>query len=151
MEYQIPMQNKKFVFRIILYLQQKIRHTMNIGDKLRAHRKEKDMKAQEIYDKLGISQSTYSKMENNKYKIDIKTLKEIATELGVDVVKLIGEDKISINHTNADNSSGGSGIVVTNTHSEELITSLKDQITLLKEQNLNLKEEIQSLKQNLKL
>jgi transcriptional regulator with XRE-family HTH domain len=123
---------------------------MNIGDKLRAHRKEKDIKAYEIYDKLGISQSTYSKMENNKYKIDINTLKEIATELGVDVVKLISEDKISINHTNTDSSSGGSGIVVTNTHSEELIISLKDQIALLKEQNINLKHEIQSLKQNLK-
>ena len=43
---------------------------MNIGENIRNHRKEKDIKAQTIYDKLGISQSTFSKMENDKYKID---------------------------------------------------------------------------------
>jgi transcriptional regulator with XRE-family HTH domain len=114
---------------------------MNIGENIRNHRKEKDIKAQTIYDKLGISQSTFSKMENDKYKIDIKTLKEIATELDVDISKLIGEDKISINHTNTDNGTGGSGIVVTNNHSEKLILVLENQIELLKDINIDLKKE----------
>lgn len=54
---------------------------MTIGETIRKYRKEKDLKAQVIYDKLGISQSTYSKIENNKYKMDINTLKDIATAL----------------------------------------------------------------------
>jgi transcriptional regulator with XRE-family HTH domain len=124
---------------------------MNIGEKIRNHRKEKDIKAQTIYDKLGISQSTFSKMENDKYKIDIKTLKDIATELDVDIIKLIGEDKISINHTNTDNGSGGSGIVVTNNHSEKLILVLENQIELLKELNMDLKKENLILKEEILL
>lgn len=116
---------------------------MNIGETIRKHRKEKDMKAEEIYHKIGISQSTYSKIENNKYKMDINTLKDIATVLEVDIAKLIGEDKISINHTNSDNASGGSGIIVTNNnHSEKLIDSLESQIELLKEQNELFRETI---------
>jgi transcriptional regulator with XRE-family HTH domain len=127
---------------------------MNIGETIRKHRKEKDVKAQVIYDKLGMSQSTYSKIENNKYKMDINTLKNIATTLEIDIVKLIGEDKIAINHTNSDNGSGGSGIIVTNSYSDKLIDSLENQIALLKEQNLFYKEEIQGKKltiENLKL
>ena len=119
---------------------------MNIGETIRKHRKEKDMKAEEIYHKVGISQSTYSKIENNKYKMDINTLKDIATVLEVDIAKLIGEDKISINHTNSDNASGGSGIVVTNNHSEKLIDSLESQIELLKEQNELFRETIKTQK-----
>ena len=48
---------------------------MNIGEKIREHRLKKGLKAYKVYDKLGVSQSTYSKMENNKYKMDINTLK----------------------------------------------------------------------------
>jgi transcriptional regulator with XRE-family HTH domain len=90
---------------------------MNIGDNIRKHRIEKDKKQQEIYEAIGVNQSTYSKIENNKYKMDIETLKNIANVLEVDVTKLIGEDKIEINHTNNDNSHGGSGIIVNNNHS----------------------------------
>ena len=117
---------------------------MNIGENIRKIRKEKDKKQQEIYDAIGVNQSTYSKIENNKYKMDIETLKNIASVLEVDISKLIGEDKIEINHTNNDNGTGGSGVVVTNSHSEKLIDSLENQIQLLKEQNTSLKEEIKN-------
>jgi transcriptional regulator with XRE-family HTH domain len=46
-------------------------------------------KQQEIYETIGINQSTYSKIENNKYKLDIETLKKIAGVLEVDLIKLI--------------------------------------------------------------
>jgi transcriptional regulator with XRE-family HTH domain len=122
---------------------------MNLGENIRKIRKEKDKKQQEIYDAIGVNQSTYSKIENNKYKMDIDTLKSIAKVLEVDITKLIGEDKIEINHTNNDNSSGGSGVIVTNALSEDLISSLKEQISLLKEVNSNLKLENKSLKEQL--
>ncbi|MCZ8330347.1 MAG: helix-turn-helix transcriptional regulator [Flavobacterium sp.] len=123
---------------------------MNIGDNIRKHRIEKDKKQQEIYEAIGVNQSTYSKIENNKYKMDIETLKNIANVLEVDVTKLIGEDKIEINHTNNDNSHGGSGIIVNNNHSEDLILSLKEQIILLTKINSNLEEENAALKEQLK-
>ena len=122
---------------------------MNLGDNIRKIRKEKDKKQQEIYDAIGVNQSTYSKIENNKYKMDIETLKNIANVLEVDISKLIGEDRIEINHTNNDGSIGGSGVIVTNTHSDDLITSLKEQIGLLKESNDKLKVENQILKKRL--
>lgn len=123
---------------------------MNIGDNIRKHRIEKDKKQQEIYEAIGVNQSTYSKIENNKYKMDIETLKNIANVLEVDLTKLIGEDKIEINHTNNDNSHGGSGIIVNNNHSEDLILSLKEQIILLTKINSNLEEENTTLKEQLK-
>ncbi len=123
---------------------------MNIGDNIRKHRIEKDKKQQEIYEAIGVNQSTYSKIENNKYKMDIETLKNIANVLEVDITKLIGEDKIEINHTNNDNSHGGSGIIVNNNHSEDLILSLKEQIILLTKINSNLEEENAALKEQLK-
>ncbi|MCZ8088992.1 helix-turn-helix transcriptional regulator [Flavobacterium sp.] len=123
---------------------------MNIGDNIRKHRIEKDKKQQEIYEAIGVNQSTYSKIENNKYKMDIETLKNIANVLEVDVTKLIGEDKIEINHTNNDNSHGGSGIIVNNNHSEDLILSLKEQIILLTKINSNLEQENTTLKDQLK-
>lgn len=130
---------------------------MNIGENIRKYRLEKDKKQQEIYEAIGVNQSSCSKIENNKHKMDVETLKKIANALQVDTAKLIGEDKIEINHTNNDNSQSGSGIAVNNNHSEELIVSLKEQIDLLKEHNQinkeiinNLKEEIISLKVQLK-
>jgi transcriptional regulator with XRE-family HTH domain len=49
----------------------------------------KDKKATKIYETIGINQSTYSKIEKNKYKLDIETLKKIAGVLEVDLIKLM--------------------------------------------------------------
>ncbi|HAH55494.1 MAG TPA: hypothetical protein DCM02_09530 [Flavobacterium sp.] len=121
---------------------------MNIGENIRKHRLEKDKKQQEIYEAIGVNQSTYAKIENNKYKMDIETLKNIANVLEVDITKLLGEDKIEINHTNNDQSQGGSGVIVTNAYSEKLISSLENQIELLKEQNQFYKETNTTLKED---
>ena len=43
---------------------------MNIGENIRKIRIEKDKKQQEIYDAIGVNQSTYSKIENNKCEIN---------------------------------------------------------------------------------
>ena len=123
---------------------------MNIGENIRRIRKEKDKKQQEIYDAIGVNQSTYSKIENNKYKMDVETLKNIATALEVDLNKLIGEEKIEINHTNNDGSVGGSGVIVTINHSEDLITTLKEQVVLLNKMINKLEEENAQLKEQLK-
>lgn len=79
------------------------------------------------------------------YKIDVETLKKIATVPEIDIAKLIGENKIAIN--NNDNAKIATSIVVNNNHSEELIVSLKEQIELLKELNQVNKEIINGLKE----
>ena len=124
---------------------------MNIGENIRKYRLQKDKKQLEIYEAIGINQPTYSKIENNKYKINIETLVDIATVLEVDITELMGLNKIEKNHIINSNCSSG------NNHSVDLIVSLKEQINLLKEQNQinkeiinNLKEEITSLKGQLK-
>ncbi|MBO9582932.1 MAG: helix-turn-helix transcriptional regulator [Flavobacterium sp.] len=103
---------------------------MNIGENIRKCRREKDIKAEEIFEKIGISQSTYSKIENNRCKIDIKTLNNIAKALGVDVIVLLGIERKDINYSNTDT----------------LIISLENKIELLKEQNSLLKKEIKLIK-----
>ncbi|MGZ9674887.1 helix-turn-helix domain-containing protein [Flavobacterium sp. GNP001] len=119
---------------------------MKIGENIRKYRLEKDKKQQEIYEAIGVSQSSYSKIENNKRKIDVATLKKIATVLEIDIAKLTGENKIAIN--NNDNSKIETNIAVHHNHSEELIESLREQIELLKELNQVKKEIINGLKEN---
>ena len=119
---------------------------MNLGENIRRIRKEKDKKQQEIYEAIGLNQSTYSKIENNKYKMDIETLKDIANALGVDVTKLLSDDKIEIKHSNNDNASGDSGFIVIKNLSEELIISLKEQINMQSKLIEKLEKENQELK-----
>lgn len=98
---------------------------MNIGENIRKCRREKDLKAEQVFERIGISQSTYSKIENNRCKIDINILKSIAVVLEVDVAILIESEKKLVNYK----------------ESKKLIKSLESQIELLKEQNSILKQE----------
>lgn len=109
---------------------------MNIGELIRKTRLTKDIKAIEIYEKLGISQSTYSKIENNKSKIDIKTLKAISSILSTDLTTLIGEDKVvKIDEVRKNEIEKDINVF-------KLIKSLETQSELLKEQNSFLKNEL---------
>ncbi|WP_426483266.1 helix-turn-helix domain-containing protein [Flavobacterium sp. 2] len=103
---------------------------MNIGENIRRFRREKDLKAEQVFEQIGVSQSTYSKIENNRCKIDIDILGKIALVLDVDVVQLLSFEKKKSQYSEFD----------------ALINTLEDKIALLKEQNLLLKEEIQILK-----
>ncbi|BFM43152.1 hypothetical protein CFS9_17930 [Flavobacterium sp. CFS9] len=98
---------------------------MGVGENIRKYRREKDLKAEEVSEKIGISQSTYSKIENNRCKIDVEILKNIAAVLEVDVTQLMGNE---VRNTKFEDS-------------DKLIKSLENQIELLKEQNHILKQE----------
>ncbi|MBL0735418.1 helix-turn-helix transcriptional regulator [Flavobacterium sp. GN10] len=103
---------------------------MNIGENIRKYRREKDLKAEQIFEEIGISQSTYSKIENNRCKVDIATLIKIASVLNIDVVELLSIPKKPAKYDELN----------------LLIKTLEDKIVLLKEQNFLLKEEIEILK-----
>ncbi|MEC4050174.1 helix-turn-helix transcriptional regulator [Flavobacterium sp. SUN046] len=107
---------------------------MNLGEKIRKYRRTKDIKAHTIYEKLGISQSTYSKIENNKCKIDLNILNSIAEILEIELIELIKEipEKKPIEKNKASIEKKG--------QQKELIISLTNQIEILKEQICFLKE-----------
>lgn len=102
---------------------------MSIGENIRKCRREKDIKAEEVFEKIGVSQSTYSKIENNRCKIDIEILVNIAAVLQVEVAVLLGAEK-KTNYVDQD----------------ALLKSLENKIELLKEQNALLKQEVFLLK-----
>lgn len=114
---------------------------MNIGDNIRKHRIGKEIKQIEMTERLGISQSTYSKIESNQCKIDINLLKMIAVILEVHISKLIDEASIS---DISSNDSLSEKLIV---NLEERIGDLKKQVKLQKVENKYLKLEINRLSQ----
>lgn len=64
---------------------------MTIGDKIRQLRNEKGLSTYDLSEKTEISQSTISKLENNKRKADFDIIKKIAEALQVPIGELIEE------------------------------------------------------------
>lgn len=104
---------------------------MNIGENIRRCRREKDLKAEQVFEQIGVSQSTYSKIENNRCKIDIEVLANIAAALQVDIAVLLGTEKKA-----------------KNTNQDVMLITLENKIELLKEQNILLKKEIKLMKRS---
>jgi transcriptional regulator with XRE-family HTH domain len=66
---------------------------MNIGDRIKQIRTQNGLSTYDISEKTGISQSTISKLENNKRKADYEILVIIAKALGVEVEDFLKEDQ----------------------------------------------------------
>jgi transcriptional regulator with XRE-family HTH domain len=59
---------------------------MKIGNKLRVFRTEKGYTQEKIADLLQISQASYSNLENNIGKVDLKTIQKISEIYEIDLV-----------------------------------------------------------------
>ena len=57
---------------------------VELGKKLRTLRAEKGFTQEKIADMLGIPQATYSNLENNKGKVDLKLLEKVASIYEID-------------------------------------------------------------------
>lgn len=90
---------------------------MEIGKKLRSLRTEKGFTQEKIADLLQMPQASYSNLENNKGKIDLKTIQKIAEIYEMDVLDILKEDGLTINQNN---NKGNNGIIF-NQLSEKLI------------------------------
>jgi transcriptional regulator with XRE-family HTH domain len=112
---------------------------MNTGDRIRKKYRIEKIKATRNLWNHWHNQSTYSKIENNKYKLDIETLKKIAGVLEVDLIKLIDVDKTEINHTIM-NFRLVLALLLPTLIVKKLITLMENHIDLLKEQNQLFKE-----------
>ncbi len=104
---------------------------IKIGDKLRKLRMEKGYKQEYLAEVLEISQKTYSNMENDKSSISIDTLKKIAEEYKIDLIELLSDDKVVVQHNNSHDTSTFNGIFI-NHLSEELLNQMKERIEDLK-------------------
>lgn len=73
---------------------------MEIGKKLRTLRAEKGFTQEKIADLLKIPQATYSNLENNKGKLDLKLIEKIANVYEIDVLDILSDEKLVLNQKN---------------------------------------------------
>ncbi|WP_310559147.1 helix-turn-helix transcriptional regulator [Flavobacterium sp.] len=91
---------------------------MEIGKKLRTLRAEKGFTQEKIADLLKIPQATYSNLENNKGKLDLKLIEKIASVYEIDVLDILSDEKFVFNQKNKKGDNNG---LVINQLSEKLI------------------------------
>ena len=103
-----------------------------IGNKLRQLRINKGYSQEYMAEILAVSQKTYSNMENDKTSISIEVLKKIAEEYKVDMIELLSDGKVVVQHNNFSDTSSMQGIIY-NHASDELIAQLKSRIEDLKD------------------
>ncbi len=61
----------------------------NIGPKVKKLREQQDITQETLADKVGLTQSFISKLENGELTPSLKSLEKIAEALGVEVAELI--------------------------------------------------------------
>lgn len=125
-----------------------------IGEKLRTLREYRNYSQEHMADKLGITQSAYSKYETNQSKITVDTLKKVADILEVSPVDLISNQPAIINF---ESTIHGQGIThFDNFHAfqrefvEKMIASKDEQIAALNQTISSLQATIESLTKNKK-
>lgn len=69
---------------------------MNIGERIKKFRYEKGLSTYQLSQMIGVSQSSISKLENGKRKIDSDFLEKIADALNISVERLTGESVSSL-------------------------------------------------------
>lgn len=111
--------------------------------KIRRKRQERGLSQDDMADRLGISASTYSKLERGKTRIDTDRLKQIAEVLEMDAVDFLGNDTIVVTHNNAAGYSNN-GVVIYPSASEmyeRMISRLDEEIAAVKNENSVLRKE----------
>mgnify|MGYP003608754564 FL=1 len=117
---------------------------MEIGKKLRTLRAERGFTQEKMADLLSIPQASYSNLENNKGKIDLKTIQKIAEIYKIDVIDLLKEEGFSFHQKNKKGDNNG---LVINQLSDKLIAQYEIR---LKEKDVvisDLKELIREMKE----
>ncbi len=65
----------------------------DLGERIREIRKRKGMRQDDLADKLEVSNTYISKLENGKKQITIKQLEKVAEALGVELTELLKEEE----------------------------------------------------------
>ncbi len=116
---------------------------MEIGKKLRTLRAERGFTQEKMADLLSIPQASYSNLENNKGRIDLKTIQKIAEIYEMDVIDLLKEEGLSFNQKNKKGDNNG---LVINKLSDKLIEQYEIRLKEKDEVIADLKQLIKELK-----
>jgi transcriptional regulator with XRE-family HTH domain len=112
---------------------------LKLGAKLYGYREEKKMNQTEMADLLGMTTSTYARLERGETSLSIEELPKIAERLGIGINELLPET-ITI-HNGSHNHQGG--IVFGNINNfyggQEMLQELQERIRLLEMENQKLK------------
>lgn len=90
---------------------------MEIGTRIRRLRTEKGFTQEKIADLLQMPQASYSNLENNKGKIDLKTIQKIAKIYQIDLIDILKEEEVTVNQNNKKENNN----IIINHLSEKLI------------------------------
>ena len=103
----------------------------SVGVKIKKHREERGLTQDYIANEMGITQSTYSRLEKDDKTLSVSRLVEIAKILDVSISVLFGEKASNIIHeNNGDNAQSNIGTIVL--QDKEYIASLKEEIIFLR-------------------
>ncbi len=103
---------------------------MKIGNKLRVFRTEKGYTQEKIADLLQISQASYSNLENNIGKVDLKTIQKISEIYEIDLISLLNQDGVNFNQN------------LNKTNNDSIINQLTDKLIEQYETRLKEKDKI---------
>ena len=117
---------------------------LNLGNKLKKLRELKNLTQSHMANELGITQSTYSKIEIGEIDISFSKLEKISEVLGMSPEEIFTFNENMIFNV-MHNLNGNNGFVINKGPSETEIQLYKDQITSLKEEIAHLKKVIESL------
>ena len=83
---------------------------MNIQDKIRTLREEKNWTQDDMADKMGMSKAGYGKIERGESRVSLEKLEKIAQIFDVDIIELIKDNKGSVYVFGEHNSGTGTNI-----------------------------------------
>ena len=102
-----------------------------IGTRIRKIREEQGIKQEYIAEEMGITQSSYGRLEKDDNRLTATKLMKISEILNISVSVLFGEKATNVIHENkGDNAQAQIGTLVQ--HDKEYIESLKEEIKFLR-------------------
>ena len=102
-----------------------------VGAKIKKYREERGITQDFIANEMGITQSTYGRLEKSDKKLSVNRLIEIAKILDISISVLFGEKASNVIHeNNGDNAQSNIGTLVL--QDKEYIASLKEEIIFLR-------------------
>ena len=132
---------------------------MSVNDKVRALRELNNWSQEEVAERMQISESSYSRLERGKSKLDLEKLEKLAAIFKIDVAELIASDGKGLILFNGENSCNHSSYYLG--HQEELIWEVEKlklqlqhekELRIAKEEMLQQKNDgIQALRQILSI
>ena len=104
-----------------------------VGSKIKKLREERGFKQEYIAAEMGITQSSYGRLEKDDDRLTVTKLLQIAEILNVSASVLFGEKAGNVIHENkGDNAQAQIGTIIQ--QDKEYIASLKEEIGFLKEE-----------------